>query len=235
MTVEYQMVADGVLLITLNRPERLNALDSEGKSQLAAAWEHAERSTEIRAVVIRGSGERAFCAGSDLKEIEATGRTVSTEALARALPGVGRPFSKPVVAALHGHTLGLGISLAIHCDFRIARHDTRFSFPEVGHGQLSGFSAITLPGLIGEAAALDILLSARAFDATEALRIGLINRVVDDPWAEALQLATQLAAKQSTKAVQWSKRLLLADRHERLQRHLALVDQARIDVMKPSP
>ncbi|WP_437882371.1 enoyl-CoA hydratase/isomerase family protein [Pseudomonas sp. LRF_L74] len=235
MTVEYEKVADGVLLLTLNRPERLNALDSEGKRQLAAAWDKAEADREVRAVIVRGAGERAFCAGSDLKEIAETGRTVSTELLARALPGVSRPFNKPVVAALHGHTLGLGISLAIHCDFRIARHDTRFSFPEVVHGQLSGFSAITLPSLIGEAAALDIMLSARVFDAAEALRIGLVNRVVDDSLAEALELASRLAEKKSEKAVQWSKALMLADRNQRLRRHFALVDQARVDVMQPNP
>lgn len=230
MTVEYQHVGEGILVVSLNRPERLNALDSQAKHELADAWQRAQDDRAVRAIVLRGTGERAFCAGSDLKEIRETGETVSSLVLARALPGVGHELSKPVIAALHGHTLGLGISLAIHCDFRIARHDTRFHFPEVQHGMLSGFSAITLPSLIGEAAALDIMLSARRFEAREALAMGLVNEVVDDAYARALELAAQLAAH-SAKAVEWTKRLLLAERNSRLQRHLALVDQARQDVM----
>ncbi|MCO8170047.1 enoyl-CoA hydratase/isomerase family protein [Pseudomonas sp. 21LCFQ02] len=231
MTVEYQKQGDGVLLVTLNRPERLNALDSQTKAALGQVWQRAQDDTDVRAIVLRGVGERAFCAGSDLKEIHSTGQTASSDVLANALPGVGVNLRKPVIAALHGHTLGLGISLAIHCDLRIARTDTQFSFPEVRHGMLSGFSAITLPSLIGEAAALDIMLSARTFDADQALALGLVNEVVDDPHSRALELAAQLAAH-DPRAVEWSKTLLLAERRERLQRHLALVDQARIDVMR---
>ncbi|NIF29098.1 enoyl-CoA hydratase/isomerase family protein [Pantoea sp. Tr-811] len=230
MTVQYQPLGDGVVQITLNRPERLNALDGEAKRQLAEAWARAAADHQARAVVLRGAGDKAFCAGSDLKEIQATGEAVASALLARALPDVGIDLNKPVVAALHGHTLGLGISLAIHCDFRIARPDTRFSFPEVRHGMLSGFSAITLPSLIGEARALDIMLSARSFDAEEALALGLVNRIADDPHSAAIELAAQLAAH-SSKAMQWSKTLLLADRKRRLQHHMALVDQARQDVM----
>ncbi|RDS88857.1 enoyl-CoA hydratase/isomerase family protein [Pseudomonas fluorescens] len=230
MTVEYQAIGEGILVVTLNRQERLNALDSQAKHELAEVWQRAQHDHAVRAIVLRGAGERAFCAGSDLKEIDATGETVSSDVLARALPGVGNDLSKPVIAALHGHTLGLGISLAIHCDFRIARHDTRFHFPEVQHGMLSGFSAITLPSLIGEAAALDIMLSARKFNAQEALAIGLVNQVVDDAYASSLELAARLASH-SSKAVEWTKTLLLAERKARLTRQMALVDQARQDVM----
>ncbi|WP_397458425.1 enoyl-CoA hydratase/isomerase family protein [Pseudomonas asplenii] len=231
MTVEYQYAGEGILVVTLNRQARLNALDSQAKQELADTWLRAEQDPAVRTIVLRGAGERAFCAGSDLKEIHATGETVSSQALARALPGVGHDLSKPVIAALHGHTLGLGISLAIHCDFRIARHDTRFHFPEVQHGMLSGFSAITLPTLVGEAVALDIMLSARHFDAQEALAIGLVNQVVDDAYNSALALATRLASH-SGKAIAWTKTLLLAERKARLQRQMALVDQARQDVMR---
>ncbi|EHD19960.1 MULTISPECIES: enoyl-CoA hydratase/isomerase family protein [Brenneria] len=231
MTVEYQNRGAGLLVVTLDRPERLNALDSAAKHELAEIWERAQKDREVRAIVLRGAGERAFCAGSDLKEIEATGETVSSDLLARALPGVGNDLTKPVVAALHGYTLGLGISLAIHCDFRIAQHDTQFSFPEVRHGMLSGFSAITLPGLIGEAAALDIMLSARTFAADEALAMGLVNQVAPNAYDAALELAARLASH-SGNALEWTKRLLLAERKNRLQRYLSLVDRARRDVMR---
>ncbi|MDP1130947.1 enoyl-CoA hydratase/isomerase family protein, partial [Klebsiella pneumoniae] len=93
-----------ILVVTLNRQERLNALDSQAKHELAEVWQRAQADTGVRAIVLRGAGERAFCAGSDLKEIEATGETVSSDVLARALPGVGNDLSKPVIAALHGHT-----------------------------------------------------------------------------------------------------------------------------------
>lgn len=230
MTVEYEYLGDGILVVTLNRPERLNALDSQAKRELGAVWQRAQEDAQVRAIVLRGAGDKAFCAGSDLKEIEQTGATASSQVLANALPGLGNDLNKPVIAALHGHTLGLGISVAIHCDFRIARRDTTFSFPEVRHGMLSGFSAITLPGLIGDAAALDIMLSARSLNADEALAIGLVNQVVDDAYASALELASRLAAHSSS-AMQLTKSLLLAERKSRLQRHMAHVDQARIEVM----
>ena len=107
MTVDYQHQGEGVVQITLNRPERLNALDGQAKRELAAAWARAAGDKQVRAIVLRGAGERAFCAGSDLKEIEATGEAVASDLLARALPGVGVELNKPVVAALHGHPLGL--------------------------------------------------------------------------------------------------------------------------------
>ena len=79
----------------------------------------------------------------------------------RAIPGVGIELNKPVIAALHGFTIGFGLTLAIHCDFRIAAPGSRFGFPEVQHGMISGISAITLPGLVGEPVALDLMLSGR--------------------------------------------------------------------------
>lgn len=222
-------ISAGVLTITLNRPDRLNALDSAGKAELGRAWHEAARDPDVRAVVLHGAGGRAFCAGSDLKEIGSTGRTATTDVLASCLPGVAEDFAKPVVAALHGHVIGLGISIAIFCDFRIASPAARFRFPEVEHDMLSGFSAIELPSLIGEAAALDIMLTGRPLDAVEALRLGLVSTIADDPLAAAQALAARLAAL-PVSAMGWSKRLLLAERRARIDRHKALVDRARTEV-----
>ena len=86
MTVDYQSLGDGVVQITLNRPERLNALDGQAKRELAEAWARAAADREARAIVLRGAGDKAFCAGSDLKEIQATGEAVASALLARALP-----------------------------------------------------------------------------------------------------------------------------------------------------
>ena len=222
-------ISENVLTLTLDRPERLNALDSAGKAALGHAWHDALRNPSVRAVVLQGAGERAFCAGSDLKEIGATGQVARTDVLASCLPGVSEDFTKPVVAALHGHVIGLGISIAMYCDFRIAAPTARFRFPEVEHDMLSGFSAIELPSLIGEAAALDIMLTGRPFDAFEAQKLGLVSAVEDDPRDAARSLALRLAAL-PVSAMGWSKRLLLAERRTRIDRHLALVDQARREV-----
>lgn len=219
----------GVLTITLNRPDRLNALDSHDKAALGRVWREALRDSTVRAVVLRGAGERAFCAGSDLKEIATTQQVATTDVLASCIPGVAEDFTKPVVAALHGHVIGLGISIAMYCDFRIAAPQTSFRFPEVEHDMLSGFSAVELPSLIGEAAALDIMLTGRTFGAEEAQHMGLVSSLAQDPLAEATALAARLAAL-PTSAMAWSKRLLLAERRTRLDRHYALVDQARLEV-----
>jgi len=188
-----------------------------------------EADDAVRAVVVRGRGERAFCAGSDIHEVRETGEMVSTDVLAGAIPGIGHPLTKPVVAALHGFTIGMGLTLAIHCDLRIARTDTQLGFPETQHGMLSGISAITLPGIVGEAVALDLMLSGRMIDAAEALRLGLIHAVAADPFADALDAARRLAAN-STRAVRITKRLVLAERTRRVREHLGLVDQSRLDV-----
>jgi enoyl-CoA hydratase len=183
----------------------------------------------VRAIVLHGAGAKAFCAGSDIKEIQRTGAMVSTATLMQAIPGVGVDLDKPVVAALHGFTIGFGLTLAIHCDFRIAAPGSRFAFPEVQHGMLSGISAITLPGLVGEAVALDLMLSGRMLDDAEAEACGLINRVASDPFEAAMALARSLAAN-SPRAVSLTKQLVLADRKRRIAEFAGLVDRARTGV-----
>src|SRR6202007_2668794 len=109
------------------------------------------------------------------------GQMVDTDLLLRAIPGGAAELNKPIVAALQGFTIGMGLTLAIHCDFRIAAAGTRLGCPEVQHGMISGVSAVTLPGLIGEAAALDLMLSGRTIGADEAKRIGLVHEIAADP------------------------------------------------------
>lgn len=229
MSILHETVADGILAVTLNRPERLNALDVPSKEALANIWREAAADSGIRAIVLRGAGAKAFCAGSDIKEIQRTGTMVSTETLMQAIPGVGIAFDKPIVAALHGFTIGFGLTLAIHCDCRIAAPGTRLGFPEVQHGMISGISAITLPGIVGEAVALDLMLSGRMIEAEEALTRGLINRIADDPYAEAVALAQALARNSAT-AVALTKQLVLADRRKRILEFAAQADRARTEV-----
>lgn len=234
MSIDLRILDGGIFHILINRPERMNALDVPAKKALGAAWREVASNDACKAVVISGAGEKAFCAGSDIKEMQETGQMVDTETLMDAIPGIGVVMEKPVVAALHGFTVGMGLTMAIHCDFRIAANGTKFSFPEAKHGMLSGVSAITLPGIVGEAAALDIMLSGRIFDASEAFRMGLVHQLVDGESSEiafnaALKRALQLASN-SLLAMKLTKRLVLADRRRKVAEFASLIDNARISV-----
>jgi enoyl-CoA hydratase/carnithine racemase len=211
MSVDLEKRANGVAIVTLNRPQVLNALDVPAKERLAAIWQEIADDPAVRVAVLTGAGDKAFCAGSDIKEINRTGRMVSTDTLLRAIPGVGISLIKPVIAALHGYCIGFGMTLALHCDLRLAAKNTVLSYPEVRHGMISAVSAIRLPQVIPHARALEMLLLARNMGADEALRIGLLNVVVDDVRAEAEAWASTIAGYSPT-AVQATKRLAMFSR-----------------------
>ena len=137
--------SNGVAVITLNRPHVLNALDVPAKERLGAIWQEIADDRAVHVAVITGAGGKAFCAGSDIKEINRTGRMVTTETLMRAIPGEGVALDKPVIAALNGYCVGMGMTLALHCDLRVAARDTVLGYPEVRHGMISAVSALRLP------------------------------------------------------------------------------------------
>jgi enoyl-CoA hydratase/carnithine racemase len=139
MSVDLEKRANGVAIVTLNRPQVLNALDVPAKERLAAIWQEIADDPAVRVAVLTGAGDKAFCAGSDIKEINRTGRMVSTDTLLRAIPGVGIPLVKPVIAALHGYCIGMGMTLALHCDC-VWRRNTVLGYPEVRHGMISAWS-----------------------------------------------------------------------------------------------
>lgn len=193
--VRYEKVPGGVALVMIDRPHVLNALDVATKVALGSAWRAAAEDHEVRAVVVAGEGDRAFCAGSDMKEMARTGRTASTEQLFGALPGLGVDVGKPVIAALHGHCLGMGLTLALHADLRVARTDTRLGLPEVAHGAISAVTSVRLPLMIPAGRAAQLLITGRTLSATEAADWGLVDRVVEgDATAEALSWAASIAA-----------------------------------------
>lgn len=192
----------GVRLLTLNRPEKFNALNTELKESLIAAFRHAAADDSVRAVVVAGAG-KSFCVGQDLKEhvalLEAGDpaplRTVEDHynPLIRAVT----TMPKPVIAAVNGSAAGAGASLAYACDLRVASSEAKFlmAFANVGLSTDSGVSW-TLPRLIGYGRAMEMLLLAEPVAAEEALRIGMVNRVVDSGSAveSATELATRMAA-----------------------------------------
>jgi enoyl-CoA hydratase/carnithine racemase len=225
MSVLLEKRANGVAVVTLDRPQALNALDVPAKERLGAIWQEISDDPQVRVAVLTGAGNRAFCAGSDIKEINRTGRMVTTEILMRAIPGVGVPLVKPVIAALHGYCIGMGMTLALHCDLRLAAKDTVLGYPEVKHGMISGVSAVNLTRVIPNALAMEMLLLARNISADEASRWGLVNAVVDDVAAEAEKWAATIAGY-SPAAVQAHKRLAT------FSRRLSEAERAEVEAMR---
>jgi enoyl-CoA hydratase/carnithine racemase len=227
MSVVLEKRSNGVAVVTLNRPQVLNALDVPAKERLGAIWQDIAEDASVRVAVLTGAGDKAFCAGSDIKEINRTGRMVDTDTLLRAIPGVGIALAKPVIAALHGYCIGMGMTLALHCDLRLATKDTVLGYPEVRHGMISAVSALHLPQVVPSARALEMLLMARNIAAEEALRWGLVNALVDDARAEAEKWAAAIAGY-SPAAVQATKRLAM------LSRRLTEVERSAIETARAS-
>jgi len=173
-------VAEGVAELVLDRPAKLNAVTP---AMAAAIAEHARRidaERAIRAVLLRGAGPRAFCAGSDLNALAAYPDAWSFRSRV-AYEAAIRGIRKPVVAALKGWTLGGGAEMALASDLRIAARSTRVGFPEVTRGWVGGGGASQLlPRLIGYGAAMRLLLTGEPVDAEEALRLGLVDQLVED-------------------------------------------------------
>jgi enoyl-CoA hydratase len=174
-------LADGIATITVNRPDKLNALNATVIAELDDAVGRVEREGDIRAVLLTGAGTKAFVAGADIGEIETQG---ATEGHARARAGQRmmrrlEQCGKPVVAAVNGFALGGGCELAMACHIRIASEAARFGQPEVKLGIGPGYGGtVRLPRLVGRGRALELLLTGGMIDAQEAWRIGLVNRVV---------------------------------------------------------
>jgi len=187
-------------IVTLNRPEALNALNQELYKELADAFEEIRKDDNIRAVILTGSGNKAFAAGADIAAM----RTM-TAVDARALAQVGQKpldliaqLPQPVIAAVNGLALGGGCELAMACDLRIASTTAKFGQPEINLAVIPGGGGTQrLPRLVGVAIAKELIFSGRIISADDALRIGLVNKVVSlealMPTAE--ELAEELSRK----------------------------------------
>ncbi len=171
---------DAIAVVSLNRPRQVNAFNVQMRDDMWEVLSAVKADDEVRAVVLRGEGERGFCSGADLTEFGTTpSRVIAREArYARDVWALLRSLPIPVVAALHGHVIGSGIEMAMCCDLRIASEDAVFSLPEVGLGMLpfAGGSQ-TVARAIGQANALDLLLTGRRIGARDACDIGLVHRV----------------------------------------------------------
>lgn len=188
-----------VALLTFNRPEARNALSRTMMRDTLRLLEELAQDTTLRALVVTGAGDRAFCAGADLIERqtlspdERTAHTRMIDTAANAL----EQFPVPVIAAIRGYALAGGAELAIACDLRVAGTDAVLGYPEVKIGVFPGAGgAIRLPRIVGQAVARDLLFTGRRVDAQEAFQVGLVDRVSapDEVVPTALALAREIAA-----------------------------------------
>ncbi len=174
-------LADGIARITINRPDKLNALNRTVIEELDDAVTRIETDAAVRGVLLTGAGPKAFVAGADITELASQG-PVDGKARAQTGQRVFRRLErcgKPVVAAVNGFALGGGCELAMACHIRIASESARFGQPEVKLGIGPGYGGtVRLPRLVGKGRALELLLTGDMIDAAEAYRIGLVNRVV---------------------------------------------------------
>src|ERR1700726_4608592 len=188
-------VPQHVATITLNRPDKLNAWTAVMEREVRAAMEDAEKDENVRVIVLTGAG-RGFCAGADMsllstvaeKGLDAARRAQAVQQTGSGSDGVRDDFrqkysyfpatTKPVIAAINGPVVGLGLVIALYCDIRFASDAARFGTAFARRGLIAEYGmAWMLPRLVGHANALDLLLSARMIDAAEALRMGLVNQV----------------------------------------------------------
>jgi enoyl-CoA hydratase len=214
---------DGIAVVTVNRPDKLNALNDEVINELGQAVRRIQSDEGIRAVILTGTGAKAFIAGADITELARCDQELARE-LSRKGSNIFRLYEKlpkPVIAAVNGFALGGGCELAMACHVRIASENARFGQPEVKLGITPGYGGtVRLPRLVGRGRALELITTGAMIDAAEAYRIGLVNRVVplDKLMGEAEALARAMM-EQGPQAV--AACLALVDEQESLP-----VDQA---------
>jgi enoyl-CoA hydratase len=174
-------VLDGIATLTIDRPEKLNALDAGVIDELDDTFAQLGRDEGLRGVIVTGAGEKAFVAGADIRVLSDLD-PIGARALSRRGQEVFRrieTFPRPVIAAVGGYALGGGCELAMACHLRVASDDARFGLPEVGLGTIPGYGGtVRLTRLVGQGRALEMILTGDPVGAVEAERIGLVNRVV---------------------------------------------------------
>lgn len=193
-------ITDGVAVVTINRPEALNALSKDILEELGVAFAAIEKNETVACVILTGSGAKAFVAGADIAAMQSM-NAVAAENFARlghAVLSAIENFPKPVIAAVNGFALGGGCELAMACDIRIAADNARFGQPEVNLGVIPGFGGtLRLSRLVGKGRAKELIFTGDMIDAHEAYRIGLANKVVaaDELIAAAHSMAAKISSK----------------------------------------
>jgi enoyl-CoA hydratase len=186
----------GISIITINRPDKLNALNQKVMKELHACFEGLRDDADVKTVILTGSGEKAFVAGADISElaVETALSGKETSLAGQRTLDLIENLGKPVLAAVNGYALGGGCELAMACTLRIASENARFGQPEVRLGIIPGYAGTQrLPRLVGKGRALELILTGDPVSAQEAYRIGLVNLVV--PLKDLMASAESLARK----------------------------------------
>ena len=195
MSIELARVEE-FAVVTLNRPDALNALSFALIRELGRKFDEVAGS-DARALLITGAGAKAFCAGADVSEL--TGRSVMAQKegaeLGQNVFSILDRLPMPSIAVINGYAFGGGLELALACTFRLATRNARMGLPEIKLGLIPGYGGTQrLPRVVGEARALEMIMTARTVDAEEALRIGLVHRLIDgDPVAEGIAFAREFS------------------------------------------
>ena len=226
-------IADHVARVTIDRPEVLNAVDEATEQRLNEIWARIEGDREIRAVVLTGAGERAFCAGADMKSVDKNGVDYWLDAKPNGFGGISLRTSLdvPVIARVNGHALGGGFEMVLGCDIVIAAEEATLGLPEptVGRLPLDG-GIVLLPRLIPKKLAMAMLLTGRRISATEAAELHLVNEVVPragldeavDRWVAGILACAPLSLRAIKQIVQRTGHL--TPREARAQKLPALVE-----------
>lgn len=190
-------VNDGNQLITINRPNKLNAINKETIAELSNAFSQGDKDPEVRVIIVTGSGEKAFIAGADISEFAhfsvKEGKELAAEGQAKLFDLVANS-STPVIAAVNGFALGGGLELALACHVRIAATNAKMGLPEVSLGVIPGYGGTQrLSQLVGKGKAMELILTAGMMDAVEANKCGLVNQVVNQD--ELIETAYAMAKK----------------------------------------
>ncbi len=232
--VVQRRVENGVALLTLNRPDRLNAWTAEMERAYFAMLEECAREEEVRVIVVTGAG-RGFCAGADMQELQAIGEgslVATAETHERRPQTFPLSIPKPIIAAINGACAGIGLVQALMCDVRFAAGGAKLTTAFARRGLVAehGISWM-LPRLIGPARALDLLLSGRVVLAEEAQALGLVNRVSapEKLLEETLEYAGELASKCSPASMARMKRQVYADLERGLPEALAEADRLMLE------
>jgi len=189
-------IRNRIAYVTINRPDKLNALNAQAKTELKQVFEGMQTDPSVDLVILTGAGDKSFVAGTDIKELtelnQESGQAFS--AGGQAVFDLIANLGKPVIAAVNGYALGGGAELAMACHIRVAADNARFGQPEVGLGIIPGYGGTQrLARLVGKAKALEMILTGDPIDAQEALKIGLVSKVV--PQADLIKAAEEIAHK----------------------------------------
>ncbi len=189
--------ADNIAVLTINRPNQLNALNSETIAELSSAFKGLEEDSNVKAIIITGSGEKAFVAGADIKEFYqfdvVQGKELATKGH-ETLFNLVQNLSTPVIGAVNGFALGGGLELAMSCHFRLASDNAKLGLPEVTLGVIPGYGGTQrLAHLVGKGRAMEMIMTAKMISADEALNYGLVNYVTSQE--ELMDTCKKIALK----------------------------------------